>query len=227
MRGVLAFALVVACSSPLPPDRSDPQPTDASQCAPQDQNSYGVCYPTQSLGGSVGDRFGDAALTTASRAIRLGDFYDPQQAGVPDLIGGVPIRLIHVTVGAMGSTATNVEADFITGSNVTGQNPNLVAWATEFAPEGVVFIVAFVDGPVDGVSATLTDLAAWIAARNVSQAIPAIVGAPSLESLVPVVDVDIDGRSMQILDEAPGGDPTIDQTVESALEWVSNNPPQG
>ncbi len=228
MRRVLAFALV-ACSSPPPSDNSsDGLLTDATACAPQSQNGYGACYPTHLLGDAVGDHIGNATFTTTNNnTIRLGDFYDPQQHGIPGILGGARIKLIHLTIGAMWSTAANVEADFITGSNVTRQNPNAVAWARAFAPDGVVFIIAFVDGYIDGVGATLTDLQGWVAARNASQAI-AVLSDPSLGlgDNAPLVDVDIDARSMQILDEATGGDPTIDVTVENDLDWVTNNPPR-
>jgi hypothetical protein len=222
MRRLLAFTLI-ACSSPPQPPTVTPLPTDATACAPQDQNGYGDCYPTHLLGDAVGDHMGDATFTTTSNTIRLGDFYDPQQHGIPGILGGVGIKLIHLTVGAMWSTPTTVEADLITGSNVAGQNPDKVAWATEFAPDGVVFIIAF-DGYVDGVGATLTDLQGWVATRNASQAIP-VLSDPSL-GLGELVDVNIDARSMQILDEATGGDVTIDQTVENDLVWVTNNPPR-
>ncbi len=170
--------------------------TENVQCAPQDLNPYGVCYPT-------GDVIPNFCLDDGTVSFCLAQLYDPQ--------GELAARLIHITVFATWCGPCTDEADFITGSNVTGANPSGISWAKELAPK-VVFLDVLTDG---------ANLQAWIAAHG--DFVPTLAD-PGTESLgvyfdgaaVPL-NIDIDARTMKILDSSNGFDTNLDHTLQTLL----------
>ena len=57
-------------------------------------------------------------MTGTTTTFHLGDYYDADGQGVQGVIGGVPIKVIHLTVAALWR-APNEETDFISGANYT------------------------------------------------------------------------------------------------------------
>jgi hypothetical protein len=254
--GGLVSSFFFACSSAPAPSVGTPGPTITSACNASEQNSYGVCYPTSDIGttarnGQVaGSRIANFAFTgyvpmnvtpidangtpSATTTIHLADYFDPKQQGVPGVIGGVPIKLIHLSVAALWCGPCNDETDHISGANYTGTNPSPAAsWADELAPLGVVFIQAINEGAVEGVGSTITDLNEWIAPTRHNSNFPSMVD-PEGQNLGIFFDAtaipfnaNIDARSMEILSADDNGyDSNLDQTIKSTyLTWIASNPP--
>ena len=168
------------CSSSVPGDPGINPPSQTTDCAAADKNGYNVCYPSTDIGTSTRSGFGSSAtpgnriqnyaftgykatdtnqvVTGTTTTFHLGDYYDPNGQGVQGVIGGVPIKVIHLTVAALWCGPCNEETDFISGANYTGANTGNASFASELAPLGVVFVQAIDDGAVTGVGATLSDL---------------------------------------------------------------------
>ena len=252
--GGLVSSFFFACSSAPPQDPGLPAPTQTTSCDASQMNGYGVCYPTSDIGtgarstlttsGVPGNRIADFAFTgypatdvttlvqngqppASTKTIHLGDYYDPQQKGVPGIIGGVPIKLIHLTVAAVWCGPCNEETDFIAGSNYTGANTGNASFAAELAPLGVVFVQAINDGPVAGTGATLSDLSSWITHHNNDFTTMVDPGSQNLgvffDAAAVPFNANIDARSMEILETEVGFDTTLDQTIKTKfLPFVSN-----
>jgi hypothetical protein len=240
-------ASVVACSSAPPPDPGVNGPTITQNCSPTDLNGYQVCYPNQDIGttarsGQVaGNRISNFAFTgyqatdttmlatSSTKTVHLGDFYDPQQKGVPGIIGGVPIKIIHLVVSAVWCNPCNQETDFVTGANFTGANTGGASFATELAPLGVVFVQALDDGPSVGTGATITDLNTWITnhKNNITTFLDpgnANLGVFFDAAAIPF-NMNIDARSMEILSADVGFDTGLDSTIKSKwIPWINANP---
>ncbi len=240
--GGLVSSFFFACSSAPNPDPGVTGPTITQDCSAADQNGYGVCYPTQDIGtgarsGAVfGSRIANFAFTgykatnenvlgqpTSTQTIHLGDYFDPQQKGVPGIIDGVPIKLIHLTVAAVWCGPCNEETDFITGANYTGANTGGASFAKELAPLGVVFVQAIDDGPVVGIGATLSDLNGWIASSRHNSDITTMVD-PNNSNLGVFFDAaavpfnaNIDASTMEILQTEVGFDTQMDQTIKTTI----------
>ena len=243
--------MLLACSASVPPDPGTPGPTVQTQCADTDQNVFGVCYPTDDIGtgsrsnfganGASGQRIANFAFTGylasdtslvapgSPEAIHLAHFYNPTLAAIPNAIGGVPVKLIHLTVAAVWCGPCNEETDFISGGNWTGANTNGASFAKELAPLGVVFIQALSDGPVFGTGATLTDLAGWIG-RHQSDFTEML--DPNVQNLGVFFDsasvpfnMNIDARSMEILSSETGFETTMNETIKNqVLPWIDSHP---
>ena len=249
--GVLVSSLFfVGCSSPVPPTPGQAPPAQSTDCSAADKNGYGVCYPTDDIGTSSrsslsanatpGNRITnyaftgyaatntDVITTGTTKTIHLGDYYDPKQTGVPGIIGGVPIKVIHLTVAAVWCGPCNEETDFIAGANYTGANTGNASFATELAPLGVVFVQALDDGAVTGVGATINDLNSWINDRHHNDFTSMVdpgnqnLGVFFNAAAVPF-NMNIDARSMEILSSEVGFDTSLDQTIKTTiLPFVSN-----
>jgi hypothetical protein len=216
-------------------------------------NQGAVCYPTTDIGtnprtGTIsGSRIADFAFTgypetsnltplgqpSATSTVHLGDYYDPNQLGIPGIIGGVPIKLIHLTVAAVWCNPCNEETDFIAGANYTGANTGGASFASELAPLGVVFVQAIDDGPVVGTGATISDLNQWIAPAKHNNDFTTMVD-PNNSNLGVFFDAaavpfnaNIDARSMEILSTDVGFDTQLDVTIKQQyLSWINANPPK-
>jgi hypothetical protein len=246
----LASLALFACSSAPPGDPGVKGPTIIQNCAATDMNGYQVCYPTSDIGttaraGTVaGSRIANFAFsgytttdtakidttTAKTQTIRLSDFFDPMQKGVTGIIGGKPIKIIHLTVAALWCGPCNEETDFISGANYTGYNTAGAAFATELAPLGVVFVQAIDDGATPGIGATITDLNTWIGRHNndfytMVDPSNSNLGIFFDAAAIPF-NMNIDARSMEILSADVGFDTQMDQTIKSKwLTWVAANPP--
>jgi hypothetical protein len=228
-----------------------PNPTVQTQCSETDQNAFGDCYPTSDIGTGARSSFGSSAtpgqrianfaftgfeptntsIVTADspQTIRLAHFYNPNLQTIPNAIGDVPVKLIHLTVAAVWCGPCNMETDFISGGNWTGANTNGVSFAKELAPLGVIFVQALSDGPVMGTGATLDDLAGWI---NHHQSDFTEMLDPNVQNLGVFFDgalvpfnMNIDARSMEILSAAPGFDTGMGDDIKSrVLPWIDSHP---
>jgi hypothetical protein len=202
MKRVAAFLVSIACSSPSPsPGTGGPTATNQG-CAAKDTNPYGACYPTGV--GVIGNY--------CSGSFCFAQLYDPE--------GKLSARLLHLTVVAIWLGATLPEIDFITGANVTGQNPSGISWAKDLAPK--VAFVEFVEGGVTLSPATEKDLSTW----NQAQGSPggAFLLDPGIENIGVYFDgaaipfeVDVDLRTMKILDTQLGFDANLEQSLQSLL----------
>jgi len=242
---------LVACSSAPPPDPGQQPPAQTTGCSAADTNGYGTCYPTSDVGtksrtslgsnGLAGNRIANYAFTgypatdvtqvTAgtTSTIHLAQYYDPDQKGVPGIIGGVPIKVIHLTVAARWCQPCNEETDFIAGANATGYNTGNASFASELAPLGVVFVQALDDGTTVGTGATVTDLNAWIGEHknDFSTGLDpsnAQLGVFFDAAAIPF-NMNIDARSMEILTADVGFDTAMDNTIKSqVLPWINSHP---
>ena len=245
----LVSSLFFACSAAPPADPGVQPPTQTTDCSASDKNGYGVCYPTADQGtkartgfgatGVAGNRIAnygftgypasntDPLTTGAPTTIHLAQYFDPDQKGIPGIIGGVPIKVIHLTVAARWCGPCNEETDFISGANYTGANTGGASFATELAPLGVVFVQAVDDGLTPGTGATLNDLDAWITAHKndfstMVDPSNANLGLFFDAAAVPF-NMNIDARSMEILSADVGFDTAMDQTIKGQiLSFVSN-----
>jgi len=253
--GGLVSSFFFACSSSPAPDPGISPPSQSTSCDASQQNGYGVCYPTDDIGtgartslgatGVPGNRIANFAFTgyaatnedelvqngqppTATKTIHLGDYYDPQGKGVPGIIDGVPIKLIHLTVAAVWCGPCNEETDFIAGANYTGANTNNASFAKELAPLGVVFVQAIDDGPVVGTGATISDLNGWINRHESDFTSMVDPGNQNLGAFFDAAAVpfnaNIDARSMEILSTEVGFDTTLDNTIKETYLPFVNNP---
>ena len=249
--GFLSSSVLFACSASVPPDPGQPGPTVTTSCADGDKNPFGVCYPTSDIGtgartnfsanGTAGQRIANFAFTGYAGAdtnvltagtpttIHLANYYNPDLQPIPNVIGGTPVKLIHLTVAAVWCNPCNQETDFISGANWTGANKAGAAFAKELAPLGVVFIQALSDGPVVGTGATMNDLNSWI---NKHQNDFTSMLDPGVQNLGVFFDaaavpfnMNIDARSMEILSSEVGFDTQMDLTIKNQiLPWIDNHP---
>jgi hypothetical protein len=243
--------LLFACSSAPPPDPGITAPSQTTDCSASDKNGYGVCYPTADIGtsarsnmganGTPGNRIQNYAftgypatdtnqidITAGTKTVHLGDYYDPQGKGVPGIIGGVPIKVIHLTVAGVWCGPCNEETDFISGANFTGANTSGASFATELAPLGVVFVQALDDGPVTGVGATISDLNSWISQKHHNDFTSTVdpgnanLGVFFDAAAIPF-NMNIDARSMEILTSEVGFDTAMDNTIKTQILPFVNN----
>lgn len=245
---ILSSLSFAACSSAPPQDPGPTPPVQTQGCDVTQQNSYGVCYPTTDIGTGIrsgqvsGSRLSNFAFTGytgsdtnvlspgATKTVRLADYYDPQQKGVPGVIGGVPIKIIHIVVSAVWCNPCNQETDFISGANWTGANAGGTSWAKELAPLGIVFFQALDDGAVVGTGATMTDLNNWITHHQNDFTTTLDPGNQNLgvffDAAAIPFNMTVDARSMEILEGGVGFDTAEDATLKKWASWVDANPPK-
>ena len=253
--GVLSSSIFFACSSSVPADPGLPAPTVQTHCSDADQNAFGACYPTGDIGtgartsmspsATPGQRISNFAFTGYAASdltplvtggtpqpttINLAHFYNPDGQPIPNVIGGVPVKLIHLTVAAVWCGPCNQETDFISGANWTGANTSVppAAFAAELAPLGVVFVQALSDGPNVGTGATISDLNGWITHHNndfTSMLDPGVqnLGVFFDAAAVPF-NMNIDARSMEILSSELGFDTNMNNTIKTQVLPFVNNP---
>jgi hypothetical protein len=244
--GGLVSSLVLACGSTPPPDPGTGGPTVQTMCSASDTNPYGTCYPTQNIGTSVRagstpgsiianfafdglpaadtGKLDPAAAKTSTSTIHLSNYYDPAGKGIPGVIGGVPIKIIHLTVAALWCGPCNEETDFIAGANHTGYNTGNASFATELAPLGVVFVQAIDDGPVPGTGATLNDLSTWITWHSNDFTTMVDPGNANLgiffnAAAIPF-NMNINAKTMEILTADVGFDTQMDTTIKALLNTL-------
>jgi hypothetical protein len=234
-------SLAFACSSAPLPDPGIKGPTVTTNCSADQMNPYQVCYPTQNLGTSArtattaGSTINNYAFTgyntpnltvidptmAQSTTVHLADYYDPMQKGLPNVINGLPIKLIHLSVAALWCGPCNDEADFVAGSNFTGTNTAIppASFASELAPLGVVFVSAIDDGPVVGTGATIADLNTWINRHHDDFTTMLDPGNQNLgvffDAAAIPFNANIDARTMEILSTDVGFDEQLDQTIKT------------
>jgi hypothetical protein len=243
--------VLLACSASVPPDPGTEAPTVQTSCPESDQNAFGVCYPTSDIGTGARSNFGangtpgqrianfaftgylatDTSLITpgSPATVNLAHFYNPSLQAIPDQIGGVPVKLIHLTVAAVWCGPCNQETDFISGANWTGANTSGTSFAKELAPLGVVFVQALSDGPTFGTGATINDLSTWIGHH---QSDFTELLDPNVQNLGIFFDsasvpfnMNIDARSMEILSTEVGFQTSMGDAIKSQiLPWIDAHP---
>ncbi len=248
--GVLSSSILFACGANVPPDPGQQAPTVTSSCSDADKNPFGDCYPTSDIGtgartnfsvnGTAGQRIANFAFTGYAGSdlnvlspgtpttVHLANYYNPNGLAIPNVIGGTPVKLIHLTVAAVWCGPCNEETDFISGANWTGANTGGSAFAKELAPLGVVFVQALSDGPVVGTGATMNDLNSWIQHHQndfTSMVDPGVqnLGVFFDAAAVPF-NMNIDARTMEILSSEVGFDTSMDLTIKNSVLPFVNNP---
>jgi hypothetical protein len=202
----LALLLFVACSSPSPSPGLGAPTTQNVPCAPRDLNPYGVCYPTSDLGLDAGQVLPNGCFAGPNVSFCLAQLYDPQQR--------FAARLIHIAFVAKWVGVSMEEVDFIAGTDLTGANVSRVSWATEL-PD-VVFVDVVMDASPPA-SSVVADLQAWMSANgNVLTVSNDTLGVFFNSTSVPT-NVDIDPKTMHILDSTLGFDTNLDQTLKKLV----------
>jgi hypothetical protein len=202
-----ALLLAVSCGGTIAPHEGVSSPTadGGESCA----NAFGACCPIGAI---------DWTMQTTTSTVRVCDFYDPQQKGAVGIIGGVPIKLIYLTIVAPWSGPSMAEADFIAGSNFSGTNSAGVSLAAEFAPRGVIFMELLEDG-------TLAELKAWVAdppnlfvGTDPNQSLGVFYDATAIP-----MNICIDARTLKTLSTDVGFDAT---NMAASIEHQLANLPQ-
>ncbi len=208
MRLTLVAVVVIGCSVQAP--TTDPGLLAPSVAACAHPTLLGYCYPTD-VGMSVGQPIVDLAFTTSGdKTIRLGDYYDPD--------GKTPTRLLHITVFAQWCGPSLAEVDFILGSNFTGGNAGGLSWQSELAPK-VAFIELLGDGVTMGVGATVAELTAFSTAHpNATAALATDNFGAFFDAAAIPLNLDIDTRTMRILDASVGFDTNLDASILKLLD---------
>ena len=235
------MSLALACSSAPLPDPGIKGPTVTSDCSADQMNPYQVCYPTQNLGTSArtattaGSTINNYAFTgyktanltvlssstATSTTIHLADFYDPMQKGIPNVINGLPIKLIHLSVAALWCEPLQ-RGD---GLHLRRQ-PHRAEhrYSARRSPRssrrlGVVFVQAIDDGPVVGTGATINDLNTWITWHQNDFTTMLDPGNTNLgiffDAAAIPFNANIDARTMEILSTDVGFDTQLDQTIKT------------
>jgi hypothetical protein len=206
------FVVLLACSSSPSPGVGPPTPVvDETKCpTTRDENPYGVCYPVNDLGVDVGQVIPNLCFDDGTLSFCLAQLYDPESK--------LAARLIHITVMANWVGPSNVEADFIAGTDLTGANVSSVAWAKELSPN-VAFINAWLTQTTTSGGGATADFQAWLAAHGdvvSTNVAPGVLGdAPAIP-----LNIDIDARTMKIVHEALGLDLQLDQSIEKVLSTL-------
>jgi hypothetical protein len=231
LASVLVTALAAVSLSAIGCSSSNKDPGIAASTGTQaaENNPYGVAYPTQNLGtqqrrgstpGSVMKNYRfvgyphhepNTVVPTGGELqnVQLADFFDPEMR---------KFKVIHVSVAAVWCGPCVEETD------------ETVTLAEELLKEGIVFVQALSDGPVDGRGATQKDLDAWILKHkaNFTELLD-----PDLKNFgvffnaaaVPW-NANIDARTMEILTAGVGAPQLgVKGDTEKALKWVEENPP--
>jgi len=229
---------VLACGEPQQKNFGgiDPGTEPTGSC---EQNPKGDCYPRDDLGTNprqgktAGQRirnlrfFGYKNLTPSTKTdpsaepqrISLAEFYDPT---------GTEFKLIHIVGASNWCGPCNYETELIASG-----------LAEEWAPRGVVFLEALIDGPKAGVGATTEVLKQWIQGPRYDDngrmyTTPlnfTVMLDPDHNALGPFFransvpfNLDIDARSMEILTASQGSPPDIVAHLEKWLDWTATNP---
>ncbi len=243
MWGVGLVLFVAACGGRVNgASEGTAAPTETSDAC--ETNPYGTCYParvgtTPMTGAARGDRIPnfkfvgfraegvDAVVdTTTTTEFSLADYYDPERLLGP---AGKGFTIIHVLVETAWCGPSNEYTDFIAGANYTGANTGGASWAKELAPLGVVFVELLVDGKVVGEPATVADLRDWVTHHQINYTVGLDSFYLSLGSLTTAAAIpftmDIDARSMEILDAEVGFDTNGDTAIKHWIEWQTLNSP--
>jgi hypothetical protein len=232
-------ALACACGGKYgQSDRGVDPPVDTTSC---DRNPDGACYPTEDVGtaarnGDVpGDRIpnfhflgfpaspdGTVDPTAQPTVVSLADFYDPT--------GSRGTTILHIMTEEEWCGPANEDADFFSGANYTGWNTQGASFAKELAPLGVVVLQVLDDGPVVATAATLDDLVQWTTRHQNDMT---TVLDPNTDMLGQIYDepydpvhIDVDTRSMEILDAVVGFNTAEDVVIKNWVDWTKNNPPR-
>ncbi len=162
-------------------------------------------------------------------AIITFDHTDPSTSANGVLDASEFISLSKAIAGLISPSLCGPAFSGITGSNASGQNPTGVSWAIDYAPFGVVFILVLDSGPLVGIGPTLADFKAWAASLPSSPAKLAIdpqnsnLGVFFDAAAIPF-NIDIDARTMVILDASVGFDGT-NALINSDLARVNSTSP--
>jgi len=204
-----------------------------SGTATQEKNPYGAIYPTTNQGthartaatpGNVIKNYRFQGYPTDSgkavdmsqglKTVQLADYFDPDQK----LLGDRGIKVIHLSVAAVWCDPCNAETN------------DSVAAAADLVPQGVVFLQALDDGPVEGRGATKDDLDGWITSHKINFTEMLDPGLKNFGTFFDAAAVpwnaNVDARSMEIL-EAGVGSPAegIKENALRWVRWVDGNPP--
>jgi hypothetical protein len=220
---VLSLPLALACSSPSMPAGNIPATTDAptGDGGAGALNPDGLPYPATTGGNRV--RSGSAPGSVIAnytfqgypgadeskglQPISLAAYYDPC---------GKRLKLLHLTVAGSWCVPCGQETDA------------LVAAQTQLAADKVVVLQALGDGPIQGVTATVTDLDNWIAKHHSNFTEMLDPNLTNLGTFFNAATVpwngDIDPRTMELVHESTGWPGDLDMELQPALAALPATP---
>ncbi len=183
-------------------------------------------YPTAHLGtnpragATPGDVIHDYAFsgyratggvldTSQLRTVRLADYYDPD--------GKKGLKVLHIIAAARWSAPDGAEVQAA------------VTATSSLAANGGVFLVVMGQGASVGANATKTDLDAWVTKYAPHFSIALDPGFALLSQMWDVsavpFNVDVDLRSMEILQASVGAPADLATAVQTQIDWVNSHPP--
>jgi hypothetical protein len=189
----------------------------------RDANPDGVPYPTDHLGGNKhvkttpGDRipnmtfqaYVDGDHTKPLQTVSLADYFDPQQKRY---------KLLHIEVAATWCTICSSEIDATEKVKDT------------LRAEGIVYLEVIVSGPSLQRGPSLDDVTGWIDRHSSTVSTGIDVRARRLSAIgidgtVMPWDLQIDTRTMEILDSSGGAPNDIVQYDRSTLQFIETHAP--
>ena len=214
---------------------NEPWPLEAStggETTAPDTNPVGDVCPTTTLGHKPHTRIanlkfqGYKANGTSVIApqgdlatISLCDYFNPNGKN-----GNY--KLLHLTGAARWCGPCSVETSGISGYDGTRNGPGIAA---NLAPLGVVFLQVVFESEKFGTPATVNDLQIWMTGHQSNFASVIDPGPTALHDFTDAhilpINVDIDLRSMEILNATTGASPSLEDDLKGLLTTLSNTPP--
>lgn len=213
---LVVFAGASSCSSDEPAEYDDPDVIG------RDASPEGVAYPTDHLGARPrvrevrGDRIPNMTFrayvdgnTSELKTLSLADYYDPQSRRY---------KLLHIEVAAVWCTLCNAVLD----ATMKVKEP--------LGKKGVVYLEIMVSGPAQFRGPSLDDVTGWISRHGSTVTTAIDVRARRLSLLgidgsVMPTDLEIDLRTMEILDLSGGVPADVGLYDQSFLQWIETHPP--
>jgi hypothetical protein len=219
LSAMLSTGLVTAgCSA-----KEEPGEATDPDVPGRDANPDGVPYPTDRIGGNkhVGKRpgsripnmtfqaYADGDHSKPLSTISLADYFDPDQKRN---------KLLHIEVGATWCSIC---------SSVTDATMKV---KDELRAEGIVYLEVLVSGPALVHGPSLDDVTGWIDRHGSTISTAFDVRARRLSAIgvdgtIMPWDLQIDTRTMEILDSSGGAPLDVAVYDRSTLAWIDSHPP--
>jgi hypothetical protein len=220
MRFAWLLLLLVCCGSSSGGPAEAPDPDVPGR----DANPDGVAYPTDHIGpnphhkSTPGDRipnmtfqaYVDGDHTKPLQTISLADYYDPDSKR--------PTRLLHIEVAATWCAICASEIEATAGVK------------EQLAAEGIAYLEVIVSGPAQLKGPSLDDVTGWIDRHKSNVTTAFDVRARRMTEIgitgeVMPWDIQVDLRTMELLDSSGGAPYDVVQYDRESLAWIKSHPP--
>lgn len=213
----LALSAPASCGS-----AQEPAEYDDPDITLRDVNADGVPYPSDRLGARPrvrdfpGDRIPNMTFrayvdgdTSELKTISLADYYDPQSKRS---------KLLHIQVAAIWCALCSN----IVEATLRVKEP--------LRAEGVVYLEVMVSGPTQFRGPSIEDVTGWIGRHRSTLTTAIDVRSRRLSSIgidgsIMPYDLEIDLRTMEILDSSGGAPADVAVYDRSFLRWIDTHPP--